>query len=600
MDFKKTNRSNIIDYSNNQFYLRIVDEDDIYNYNLPIATDLEIISLEVNEGPEGSKLTLRPYTEGKYAFCSDTNLLFDTLIDKTIYLEQRVSDRTSNKANTKILFFGKVSSIGYQYSSSENAMDIYVSSPWEQLLDSPVKMETKGLMVGQVLGFMDAGIKNETVYDRVSGTWITRTTTFDPSLFPKTKSGTQLGHIDGDLLNIFYLADGIELNGQPTGEAIAELVKVKNNIVLDVEYDNDGTFTVLGRNIGSKSHTLTMGRIGKEITNHDTIPDIIEINGSENYSNLYNRIIGYGQIEKLSTVEVLEKTWSTEEETTFLADNDLKDDLRYNHIGRLFKISSNIIPLNPKANQISNGLSDVSTYSDDFKILELNPETDDWQDSSSKPKIITSRNDGDINSLPNIITQKMNFSNGRFGYVFFDDVQFVEYISSSDRQSIEEDPDLEVNPTKVLKQLKIQCIKTLDNYSVNTGIKGDFNRERVKIHTSDYEKFTGGNIFTTKKDRTLQPSVVQSKDESPLLLEECQNILEQSSRPDVSITITLWYINTNFKMGDFISTIIDTHGEIIKDNLKWVIKNISFDFKTFRTQISCSRFVKTFGGAISI
>lgn len=554
-----------------------------------IPVNINVLKHEIGPGPNGGRLTVIPFGHNRYGISSDPSRNYSFLLDKVILLENRVA------RGNRVLFMGRVQQVDLSVSENENSIALQVADVWQMMMDNPVVMETYQMLIGRALGHLDAGFKTEFFYNRVTKEWELRTKYFEFPLFPQLK-GKQIGHIDNNLQKIFYMADNIRLEGQPTAQAIADLTAVKKNIVLDVDYKSDRTFSVVGRKIGDRKHRLVIGRMGKTIKNIRLIPDIYQMSGSFNYANIYNRIIGEGDFEKMQTDQVLAPTWNPDEEAEFVSNPNVRNSLRYLHVGRLYRLSEDTIPFDVLPSTRFLGLDDKSTWTDGYQLLELNPATNTWFASSHQGFPMVSRADAQVMRVPDEVFRRNHFRNG-LGYFWMPNPGFGEYYTEEQQEKRRNGEDVE--PTTYIKTFRFIAQARMDRFRYDTGVKGDYPIQRVKYYRNEqYQKVTQIKRLTMWDDRRIEEGEPdEPRDDSLVLSLECLDMLEESYRADVSIQIVLRTIEYKYNLGDMITEIVDVQGFRVLSDLDWVIRGISHDFDNWKTSLELSRNVKSMRGA---
>ncbi|MCG3197079.1 MAG: hypothetical protein GHCLOJNM_01563 [bacterium] len=548
-----------------------------------VRHDLELVSLDRQQGPTGGSVTLRPFGDRKYALASDPDVVAEELTGALVTVEVR---RRSNRRNLQqVVFTGCVASRGIQASAKENAVDLYVRDPWYLLADTTVDLEgSEKLTGGQILATLNGNLYTERRWDKESQEYVSRITSWDPPPLTEFRDGKKLFTISGDLFRRANRVPNLKLQGQTTAQIIHQVIE-HAGLIPDIEYDKKKV-VIVGRERGWRKRYIRIGRVMRR-ADVKFVPDVVSIRGSVDYSKVVNRVIGRGDRERTTEVVDLLPTWTSGEAASWLSDASYASKNSHSHVARAFRVPMSVFPFGPKPTKLG-GAASPEAMQDRHVLWERDHAGALWKKSEAKHRIEFGRGDGDVGADPLDRADDVGLARGNHALVVFEQPQRAEYYTDEQRAARESGEA--ATPTVGIKQFQIQCVGIGDELVHDTGVVGDFPRERVRPHFNrSLTKFTDGVRYEVGPDgERVAVTALASHDATDRLVAETDSVAADTSVPEVSVQIVLWWEDWSWMIGDEVEEILDSRDRVVDGDLGWIVERVKVDRKSGTTTLECS------------
>lgn len=503
-----------------------------------------IYPVSLGFGKDGAELNCR--VRGDYAVCSDPDYLHESLAGYWATLEYRPN--TNNKALQKVLFRGVVASESSQFSIQEDGVDV---SFWDRLAlsDDVVEMITGWYSIGTVLSMID-----------------------EMDIWPKDTNGNKVAGIDPDLFTRMQWCGMHSIDGIPIPQAFSQIFDRQKKDVPDIIYQTDGKMLLTTRKRGDEEVDLVVGRIKAAVGTKVYDVDIRELRGVTDYTRVVTRITGRGDLTRKADTYALEPAWDRSLDAAVLADPSLPDtNPVYRNVGRRYLVPSALWPYNAEGGTDGNFTPNL------------------WARRTSLEEWTPIENDGafeiDYGGYADPLTSRgtTGWSNGLNRYVRFNTTKITNYYTSS-QLAARESGDF-VTPTRSFPELQITAQYQDSVLSYDTGYRGDLPiRRRRILRNREYSKLTVGDFYRRKSNVVMGRDSVTppTYDHTNNLINECEDAIEVTCKANQSFTAVLLRCNFNLKRGMRIRNIYDRDGDLIFEDVGWIIERINYVFNTGR------------------
>jgi len=569
-------------YAKPKFVIRITDDhaNSATNQGVgSICEDLFFVGMILDQGPRGSQALMRAK---KHAIATDPDLLADEYQDKIISIEARARD-SNNKAVQEIVFRGNPGNRGMQFSETANGVDITLRDFWFYFEDKPVVCPSRNKNAGQVLRELDQGFYVTNSYDYITPGISVTQTAFNPPLWPVTDAGVQLAHIDPALFDLKVSMTGVAIEGQPLSEVLAYIIQ-RCGLTPDLRYDGS-TVYVTGRK-SNIEHELIIGTPDDTGSNE---PDIKGLSGGKDNGQIVNRIYGFGDYERQAGNVSLSPAWVPTDATP--AAYDTYDSLYNQTVGRLYRYNGPAWPFDAQSHTVivTGYTPEPGSYSDQMIVWKFNPVTSAWEPAAQKAIPIAVRDDGSTAGTILDIDYGLDIRLKKGFYLYFPDRQIDRYYTTA--QQVQRAAGTYVDPTYGWSQFEAQLVRRGNRIRYDTGIRGDFPRERSRVHRNEgVTKLITGTRYRVSGLAGYRTRIavddLKGFDDTPYLKAETLDMVDKTKAPQNGYNITLNRIDLGFRKGDKITALLDKSLDPVPgfENLDWVIEAVNLDGEHALTQ----------------
>lgn len=556
-----------------------------------IRDDLIPMSYSDEPGPVGGTLQLR----WKDKLWMQTEIDPETHEDfrgSTFTLEQRRS--LSNRAVQEVLFRGKLASQSKEYADNVNGINLNIRD-WFVYADAPIAMPTTTfsgpLTAGALFAAMDNGYFQ--VIDFENGLPQSKIRTFSQYPWPLDSDGNRIAAIDPELLALKTKPGSVALTGQPLAQAFADVLrKVSPNLIPSIRYD--GAFTYLyGIRRGAQEKELVVNAVGQASPTASVKCTCMRIEGSEDYSNLYNSAHGVGGLERKIEVFELEKGWTDDEETLVKATPTLLSTYQYQHVGRRYLVPRKAfwvagVPHGPSAFK-SDRVKAARRQTDaglDFQYSEMDIEQPKEQRGILRKGTAVDR----LEVHPDDASMAVVYFKAPQTYYYYTQAQEANRVAGTAVGT----------PTVGFYDWKVEAVSPGLPLNVYHAADTDYPRFRtIQVYNPNAIKYTYVSHIEIEDDNSISESTTAPeslktpdtgavRDDSGFLLEQIQNIIQESARPDINFSAEMWHFDPSWKKGDRITRIRDTTGFVLYDNLEWYVESVYHDLQRWTTLLRLS------------
>lgn len=546
-------------------------------------------------GPSGGTMTAVPFGPARYAISSNPAWRAAPMIGDTVQVQQFSGNKRAPSA-----FVGALASRGYQYSERENGVTYNFRDAWYLLADTVITLPgSERMTVGEILANINSNLYTDIRWNKAQQKYETIVSHWDPDPLPKI--GGKRVALAIPLSGSWMKIPGLRIDGQPVAKILADLIQFAR-LIPDIEYGG-GTVTVVGRKRGARQRSLVLGRVGRVMPSGDWdhLPSVAAIRGTVDYSGVINRVVGRGGLERESKVFDLIEGWTPDAEALWLSDKGVRDVHYYKTVGTVYTMPFNAWPFNAQSGDMRGNVSgppDVRT--DRLVLWERNGAGDPWRKSASKFKVVLSRADGQTDKTALDRGGFAPFTSGGHSTLVFESPQVVEYYTLEQQDA--RSAGVETSPTVGFKEFQLQCMIQGEELTADSGMEGSFPRLRKRYHTNrDIAKLTDNDRYDVGTDgRRKTKSHDASDDPENILKDQVIRIVRETSKPSVSVQITLRWMDLSWRLGDMITDIADIGGSPVAGGLGWIVEGIRHSYQDGVTVLECSNNFQTFQAGVRL
>lgn len=556
-----------------------------------IRDDLIPLSYSDEPGPVGGTLTLR-HKDKMYMDSSVDLDSHEDFRDSTFTLEVRRS--LTNRVLQDVLFRGKLAAIQREVGESTNGINYHIRD-WFVYADAPINMPTftfsGPLTAGAIFQAMVNGY-----YKRVgveNGVLNSITTTFPQYPWPTDSNGNDVASIDTELLEWKEKPATVALRGQPLAQAFTDVLrKINPNLIPSLRYD--GAFTYLtGVRRGDRDRELVVNACGTNTTSASVMCNSMGIVGNEDFSNLYNFGQALGGFRRKVEAFDLEKGWTDEEEAAVIANENLLNTYGYKHVGRRYFIPR-------KAFWMSGTPHGPSTLNQSNRVKLARRNTlagGDW--SFFEPDVEVPKQKKGVIRKGNPV-DRLDIHPDDAGLAVVEFKTPLKYYYYTDAQTTLQQAGTAVgSPSIGFYELKCEATSIDLPLEARYAASDDFPRPRtltisnpnaIKYNYVSHIDFSDNNdmtISTTAPD-ALKDDTGSVRDDTSLLLDQLEELIQESSRPDININVRIWFFDPTWRKGDRVKRIRDINGKVLYDDLNWYVESAHHDLRRWTTTLRLS------------
>lgn len=520
---------------------------------------------------------------------------------------------------SEVIWAGVLTKVQYQHSASEssgvNQVTYHARDLWHAVADKSIRgvFYGTGFTVGQLLLYLQ-GIPF-TIPTMFGGT---STSPAGRIYLPTNKRGEIIVDINeqsfetgslGLWSHAYSNIDIAKLIVSVAEEKRFDMVAIKPNAL-----GSDKIGTIEAISYSEVPKTIVIGTPSE--TDFDTpvyLPKVTSITGDIDLTGCVTEIkaIG-GEITQSCAVQLI-PAWPTELEEELI----VKPVLAFSHphiygaVGRVWSLDispeiSNIIPFTEFAEprywtEDANWTSHPGNASDSCRIWEYQGPTSDvdkqddalWKETGGE-WIVTQYNSNSTSKSSRFGQMaQLGWFNKTLGLVIFKEPQLRNGQKIDEGTGkIEDDPN-----DRGPKTLVFQGVRSLGKMGYTTGHKGPFPRPRWRyISNPDWRQhvsthYTGASNYFGKRYTMGQVGRVENTNNAEIdmtlaMQESAKRVQREGAKPKNSISITISGLDTSWWLGDWIQQVMDTDGNVVKDNLDWYVKEIEYEYETVTTILS--------------
>ena len=533
-----------------------------------ITTRLRPVSLQCRPLPDGRTLTTRVRSEKNYAYASDPEAVYESLVGWLLSLEVRyVVNRQPIK---QFLFTGRLVSEGMQFAEKENGVDLYWNDV-DVLNEKPVERFISLYSIGLVLSTLDA----------------------DETIWPLDGAGNRIASIDSSLFSLPEWTGMTSLEGQPIGQSFADLLRNKKKLIPTLTYSDDGKMVLTAVERGAKQVTLISGRIRALQGTPTYMNEIRSKRGLRDYASVVNRITGHGDYIRKANTVTLTPAWDRTLDAAVLANPSLPDsDINYRYVGKVFEIPGIYFPYNAEADSGAAGKENILLWGRPDPLTA-------WRRIGLTSDFAFATAGG-----PNTFIRRKNsgVGSGAYKFVVFNSVMFTDWYSADQlSQMALGNP---VIPERSFWELEFTGLERGAILVADTGYTGDLPVKKWRIYRNrDYSKMEVGTFYREAGDGRTAATPNDLYDHTGVLLRDINEMVDQSAMPKTSETIQLNYTPFFIDHGMEIAAVYDTHGTQTADKPKWFIEDWEWKFnlgtpESFTTNLNLNNNLSSMQGGM--
>ena len=510
------------------------------------------------------------------------------------------------KEGKEVIFVGVITSLQTEASAETNQLTYQCRDLWHAVADSAIYQDFNGgISSGGMLGLIagkgpyisityqgSTATVNTVSYEKGSG---------DGQRLPADESGNILVDISPTMINEGQSSIPRSFRGEDSSQIIEQMAEEQELDMLGIVPAKAGSSllgTITGHKIGDRERTVVFGAASANDTSDlEYMPFIHDIQGTISYDGVITSIEVRGGAISQGFTQALFPAWNTEPkyQNAVLADPSWIDKYPglYGDFGRLWYIPvasalHGIIPftdvpsLRAAADGLKNGSLQPAGNTDKAKIWEWVPakgasSNDAAWDETGDPFLFTQYN----NNMPamkriNIAgISNLGWQNHNFAVVVFAEPQ-IERVYTTDDDGVRV-------PTWQFKSLEVQATKFLGNMIYRTGHTGKYPRARVRyMDAPQWRKqipYSGKRYAHGTVGRVVDSGSTYF-DNSGSFTPEADRAVRNTSKGIASIELEIDGLDKSWNFGDTITTILDTDGNVIEDELDWTVRGIDYSLGT--------------------
>lgn len=494
------------------------------------------------------------------------------------------------------LFVGTITQVQLEASAETNQITYLCRDLWHAISDHSLYVDlvggiTSGGMLGLIGGY---GPYNWIRYNQDGSTQQTsisyeENSTSGPVL-PTDESGNILIDISPNMVNEGSASIPRSFRGEEVTQIIEQMAEEQEIDILGIQPTKTTSTklgTITGYRIGDRQRTVVFGA-ASENDNADLqyLPYVNNIRGTLSYDGVITNIEVRGGAITQGFTEALVPAWPQQYNSTVLNNPDLVDLFPgvYGMVGRAYVVPlasplQGVIPFTDVPSiragviGLQSGELDPAGNTDNATVWEHRPSEGDVDDDSawaecSDPFIFAKYNRDmpqmrrlNIDGVSNLDWQLHNYA-----LVIFAEPQIVENFTL-------------VGDAKVVgrtfKSVELQAMRFLGNMIYRTGHRGLYPRRRTRyIDAPQWRKqipYAGTRYKPGSAGRT--PNLNSNYfDNTGSMTPEADRAAKNLSKGRSSLLMEIDGIDKSWLYGDTITTIIDTDGRVVEDQLDWATR----------------------------
>lgn len=502
------------------------------------------------------------------------------------------------------LFSGTITNLQLEASAESNMVTYQCRDLWHSILDSAVYQDfVGGISSGGMIGVL-AG-KGPYIVRRSNGqTVTTETISYEPGSpdgprMPVSGEGTILVDVSPTLINAGKSSIPRSFNGEDTAQIIERMAEEQEVDMLGIVPAKPNASilgTITSYRIGERERTIVFGA-ASENDNADLsfMPFVRNISGTISYDGVVTNIEIRGGAITQGFTEELVPAWSSSLNASALLNPDLIDMYPglYGMVGRAYYVPTasplhGVLPFTDVPNiraaveGMENGEIDPAGNTDTASIWEHIPakgeSTSDvaWEETGEN-YILTKYNRDmplmrrlNIDGISNLDWQLHNYA-----LVIFQEPQIYRSLASNGSGGL--------TRTYEFKRFELQATKFLGNMIYRTGHRGKYPRTRTRYIDAPQwrrQKPYSGVRYAPGSVGRLAYEGGTYFDNTAAMTPEAERAVKNSSKSEASLVIEIDGIDKSWLFGDTITTIIDTDGEVVEDQLDWTVRGVDYTLGT--------------------
>jgi len=529
---------------------------------LNVREDITPISLTMNSLPEGNTLECR--LEESYFIKSnpDVDETIEDLRSKVFILVQKIKENRRRNVK-KTLIVGRIVSCRKTHASGQDILTIVLNDSVFYHA-APISLpKYLNYNLGQWMysfnagWFMDRRLEN--------GTFDSFVHYYRKHPMLEDESGNPLSEIDSDLINSTALIGDYSAVNQPFVQVFSDLCARANLIPLLRYKNNNMGMILIGKQRGIGERELVYRTVGKGIVTDKIVENVLSHSGTETFFDT-TKTIGVGS--PVRTIEVLNLTKGF----TTVAENKVRQNRNLNKkpgpyykVGRFYKLPHPVYPTSP----IKNGESEDEKSSEP-RLAYKNTTTNEWVLYTGEWDFIPISDDNKKNLLDDP-TSETNSENQLVRAIWIKDP--ITYAKPGAETSAITFPDVRLESTKIGEPFEVEVEN--EKYSPFEKIQVLEDSTAVKnIHESHFEldEEDRQKVFVSTDGDGFE------RDDTTLLKNRAQTLLEQNSGSKHNENIELIQIDTTWEIGDKIVSGLDSEKNTIYEDVEFVVEGIQHKF----------------------
>lgn len=520
----------------------------------------------------------------------------------------------------EVIWAGVFTSVQYEHSANGDSGVNQVTYQCRDLWHAVADKSLRGVMygAGATVDHLLLYLQGEPISIPMPVVGVSTSTQSAP-LLPTNKKGEIIVDIDNDSFNTgsvglyshsYSNTDIASLIDDVAKEKHFDMVAIRPT---SLKGDTIGTIEAVNYSDVPKSIVIGAPSDGDFSTPY-YLPKALSITGTSDYTGVITdiRMIG-GEITQSIAVKLI-PAWPTELQQELFDDpvKAYEQPHVYGGVGRIWYCdinhdSASIIPFVDNADlrfwtDSETWANHPGNNSDSCRVMEYQGSEADtsklddslWKLCDSQFIITQYNKDNSVIKASRFGTLgRLGWFNKRLALVVFKEPQ-LKIVDKFDGSTGEYVRDYDETAPKTLV---LQAMQTVGNMYYGTGHKGPYPRARWRYtsdtrfrkHVSTVE--TGNSNYFFKRFKLgeigrVEQSDVPDLDMSAGMAEYALRIQKDTAKPKNNVTITISGIDRSWWLGDWIKTIIDTDGNVVKDNLDWYVREIDYNFEEIITRVS--------------
>lgn len=578
----------------------------------PSGQTMYPVRCSLGKGPYGGKAEIL-YTT--HALSNEQ----DDLSDKLVGCYVRIF------ADSDILWAGVITGVQYMHEDNGgnfiNQVTYFCDDLWQAIADKALRgtMLGMGLTIENLLTFLEGdpvvwggsigsastpmlplNKNNEAIIDIDKPSFHTKT-----SWWSHNYSNIDISRLICEVAEEKFLEGVVVV---PTGTSSYE----SDNLMVTGLTGKIGTIRAINPD-PNKWRTLVLGTYSlDDFTEQAYIPKALSFSGKLDYGAVITEIREVGGTWTQSVIDILIPAWN---DSLALSSAEMisSQPNEYGMYGRLWKVDlaalqaaginvSAIIPFSDSLLDHAYDTSGDTPKNDAIKIFEFTGTGDDyesysnlalWKECSEKYKLCHLMA---ANAWRFGISPKAEFAMNNFGLIIFDTPQlrFGKVITDgvlSDDLSVSKQPKVMAFQAQIEKGQMYYSTghkpvypRTRYRYISNTGLAA---HDTTLAKISSRAALVAFNSMMNINRTGIYPAPPSVQINAlPALQDEALQNQKRLSRPKSSVRVTLAGIDKSWMIGDRIKQIIDTAGNVVKDNLEWYVSDIEWNLEEVTTELS--------------
>lgn len=494
------------------------------------------------------------------------------------------------------LFVGTITNVQMEASADTNQLTYLCRDLWHAISDDSLYFDVVGgISSGGMLGLV--GGVGPYIHRTVNGDGSISVTTisfqegsaYGPVL-PTDESGNIIIDISPNMVNEGKVSIPRSFRGEEVSQIIERMAEEQEIDILAIQPSKPSSSklgTIVGYRVGQRERTVVFGAASSnDNADLEYLPYVNNIRGTLSYDGVITNIEVRGGAITQGFTEGLVPAWPQQYNATVLANPEVVEQYPgvYGMVGRAYVVPiasplHGIIPytdvpsFRAGVTGMQNGDLDPAGNTDNATIWEYRPSEGDIEDDTSwaecsDPFIFTKYNRSmpqtrrvNIDGVSNLDWQLHNYA-----LVLFAEPQIIDTYTLVSGAQVR---------SRAFKSLELQALKFLGNMVYRTGHTGLYPRKRTRfIDAPQWRKqvpYAGTRYKPGSAGRTQYLNDVYF-DNTGAMVPEADRAVRNLSKSRSSLYMEIDGIDKSWLYGDTITTILDTDGRVVEDQLDWITR----------------------------